>query len=330
MLFRSYSPNAQKWIQTNVTNTSNKYAGTSWNSSEKLLGSSQYFTSTTARAMGYNSRQNYTQETVTFYVTNTTAVQMLGLGQSRSSITYPATLKVFECTANADGSLSEGTTAVQSQSNSATSGTFVLSATNLDASKIYKVEAATYRSYIAEIGFQTPLPQNLDPVVETSLEGATSITEAPIAVGTSETTELTITGHNLQSDVTVTLSDENGVFSISKQTSQGTNSTLDTNDITTKGTATTTTLNISAAEAEAGATIAIGFAPTSAGEVTATLTLSTEGVDDQVIQLTGTGLQPFITATEQLSFENGTVGESMTDVIEVLAENLAEDRKSVV
>ena len=320
-----YNSHPQKWIQTNVTNTSNKYAGTSWNSSEKLLGSSQYFTSTTARAMGYNSRQNYTQETVTFYVTNTTAVQMLGLGQSRSSTTYPATLKVFECTANADGSLSEETTAVQSQSNSATSGTFVLSATNLDASKIYKVEAATYRSYIAEIAFQTPLPQNLDPVVETSLEGATSITEAPIAVGTSETTELTITGHNLQSDVTVTLSDENGVFSISKQTSQGTNSTLDTNDITTKGTATTTTLNISAEEAEAGSTIAIGFAPTTAGEFTATLTLSTEGVEDQVIQLTGTGLQPYITATEQLTFENGTVGEPMTDIIEVLADNLAGD-----
>lgn len=320
-----YNSHPQKWIQTNVTNTSNKYAGTSWNSSEKLLGSSQYFTSTTARAMGYNSRQNYTQETVTFYVTNTTAVQMLGLGQSRSNSSYPATLKVFECTVNADGSLSEGTTAVQSQSNSDTSGTFVLSATNLDALKIYKVEAATYRSYIAEIGFQTPLPGNPDPVVETSLEGATSITEAPIAVGTSETTELTITGHNLQSDVTVTLSDENGVFSISKQTSQGTNSTLDTNDITTKGTATTTTLTITAAEAEAGSTIAIGFAPTTEGEFTATLTLSTKGVEDQVIQLTGTGLQPFITATEQLIFENGTVGESMTDIIEVLADNLADD-----
>ncbi len=321
-----YSPNAQNWIQTNVTNTSNKYAGTSWNSSEKLLGSSQYFTSTTARAMGYNSRQNYTQETVTFYVTNTTAVQMLGLGQSRSNSTYPATLKVFECTVNADGSLTAGTTAIQSKSNSATSGTFVLSATDLDETKIYKVEAATYRSYIAEIGFQTQLPVNPDPVVETSLEGATSITEAPIAVGTSETTELTITGHNLQSDVTVTLSDENGVFSIAKQTSQGTNSTLDTNDLATKGTATTTTLNISAEEAEAGATIAIGFAPTSAGDFTATLSLHTEGVDNQVIQLTGTGLQPYIiTATDQLTFENGTVGESMTDIIEVLAENLADD-----
>ena len=90
-------------------------------------------------------------------MTNTTAVKLLGLGQSRSSSSYPASLKIYECTKAADGTLTEGTTAVKSYTNSATSGTFVLSATDLDASKIYKVEAATYRSYIAEIAFCTPL-----------------------------------------------------------------------------------------------------------------------------------------------------------------------------
>lgn len=158
-----YSPNAQAWIDTNVTNTSNKYYGTSWNASDDLLGSATYFTASSgagaARAMGYNSRQNYTQETVTFYVTNTTAVELLGLGQSKANSTYPATLKIYECSVGSDGSLTASTTAVASKSNSATSGTFVLSATDLDAKKVYKVEAATYRSYIAEIGFQTPLPK---------------------------------------------------------------------------------------------------------------------------------------------------------------------------
>ena len=152
-----YDPKAQNWISTNVTNTSNKYAGVTWNASDKMLGSSTYFTSATARAMGYNSRNNTTQETVSFFVTNTTAVQMLGLGQSRASSTYPATLKVYECTENADGSVTAGPNAIKSYSNSATSGTFILSATDLDATKIYKVEAATYRSYIAEIGFKTEL-----------------------------------------------------------------------------------------------------------------------------------------------------------------------------
>ena len=316
----------QKWIETTLSN-SNTYGGTTWTSNASVtnpfFGSSAYFTSATARAIGYDSRTNTSIRNVSFYVTNTTAVKVSGKGRNGSSTNYPAALKVYECTEN-DGTVTSSSTATKNVTSSLTS-TFTLTADGLNAAKIYKVEASIYRGYLYEIAFQTPLPQNPDPVVETSLEGATSITEAPIAVGTSETTELTITGHNLQSDVTVTLSDENGVFSISKQTSQSTNSTLDTNDITTKGTATTTTLNISAEEAESGATIAIGFAPTTAGEFTATLTLSTKGVDNQEIQLTGTGLQPYITATEQLTFENGTVGESMTDVIEVLADNLVDD-----
>ena len=158
-----YSPKAQNWIKTNVTNTDNKYAGKTWDSNGELLGSSVYFTgssgSGSARVMGYNYRYNYTQETFTFYVTNTTAVKLLGLGQNRASSSYPASLKVYECTKNADGSLTDGTTAVKSYTNSATSGTFVLSATDLDESKIYKVEAATYRSYLCEIAFCTPLPE---------------------------------------------------------------------------------------------------------------------------------------------------------------------------
>lgn len=158
-----YSPKAQNWIKTNVTSTSNKYAGSTWISNGELLGSSVYFTGTSgngsARVMGYNARNNYTQETFSFYVTNTTAVKLLGLGQNRASSSYPASLKVYECTKNADGSLTDGTTAVKSYTNSATSGTFVLSATDLDESKIYKVEAATYRSYLCEIAFCTPLPE---------------------------------------------------------------------------------------------------------------------------------------------------------------------------
>lgn len=316
----------QKWIETTLSN-SNTYGGTTWTSTPSVTnpfnGSDAYFTSATARAIGYNSRTNTSIRNVSFYVTNTTAVKVSGTGRNGSNTTYPAALKVYECT-ESNGNITASTETTKNVTSGLTSA-FTLTADGLDAATIYKVEASIYRGYLYEIAFQTPLPQNPDPVVETSLEGATSITEAPIAVGTSETTELTITGHNLQSDVTVTLSDENGVFSIAKQSAQNTNSSLETNDITTKGTATTTTLTITAAEAEAGSTIAIGFAPTTAGDFTATLTLSTEGVDDQVIQLTGTGLQPYITATEQLTFENGTVGESMTDVIDVLAEYLADD-----
>lgn len=316
-----YNSHPQKWIDSNVTSTSNKYAGISWSASENLLGNSSYFTNTTARGMGYNSRTNYTQETFTFYVTNTTAVNLLGLGQTRSSSTYPATLKIYECTENTDGTLSTSTTAVQSESNSATSGTFVLSATELDADKIYKVEAATYRSLICEIGFQTPIEVDPDPVIETSLEGTivSSVEETPIPVGTSETTTLEVKGSNLTGDITATLSGDTDAFSITKQTATA-------RALTPRKAAADQTLTITPAEAEDGATIVIGFAPTEAKDYTATLTLSTEGADAQQITLTGTGVQPeFIVTPETLTFADGTIGESSTQTFDVLGENLSGD-----
>ena len=152
----------QKWIESNVPDISTtRYTGITWSNSDEFLGSSPYFTSTSARAMGYNSRRNTTLETVTFYVTNTTAVKMLGIGQSRTESSYPTTLNIYECTVNADGTVTASSTTTSSESNSASSGDFVLTATNLDASKIYKVETATYRSYICEIAFQTPLKKKL-------------------------------------------------------------------------------------------------------------------------------------------------------------------------
>ncbi len=235
------SGHPQTWISTDVSSTSNAYAGTTWNASSKLLGSSPYFTSATARAMGYNSRQNYTQETVTFFVTNTTGVQMLGLGQSRASSTYPATLKVYECTKNSDGTITASNTTVKSASNSATSGTFVLEATDLDATMIYKVEAATYRSYIAEIGFQTPLTQpklTADP---------TSVTFSDAYTTQTYTQTVTVTGKNLTENITASVSGAN-VYSVSPTTLPAT-----------------------------GGEVTITYAPTEAGATQATLTLSSTG-----------------------------------------------------
>lgn len=172
-----YNNHPQKWIESDVTNTNNKYAGTSWNDSGELLGSSTYFTSASARAMGYNSRTNSTKETFSFYVSNTTAVKLLGLGQSKTNSTYPATLKVYECEIGADGTPRASSTALQSYSNSATSGTFTLSATDLDATKVYKIEAATYRSYLCEIAFQTSLKK---PVQLGDVNGDGEITIADV------------------------------------------------------------------------------------------------------------------------------------------------------
>ncbi len=172
----------QKWIESNVTSTNNKYAGTIWNSSDVLNGSSTYFTTANARAMGYNSRMNLTLETVTFYVTNTTAVKLLGTGQTRSTSTYPASLKIYECTVNSDGSLSAATTATKSYTNSATSGTFILSASDLDSAKIYKVVAGTYRSYLCEIAFQTPLKKETTLIGDVNRDGSVSIADVTALV----------------------------------------------------------------------------------------------------------------------------------------------------
>jgi len=286
-----YNSHPQKWISSNVTSTSNKYAGTTWNSSDKLLGSSPYFTSTSARAMGYNSRTNYTQETVSFYVTNTTAVKLLGLGQSRSSSTYPATLNIYECSAKADGTLTEGTTAVKSYSNSATSGTFVLSATDLDAEKVYKVVAATYRSLICEIGFQTPLTVEKTPEVSAT---PTSISvEAP--VGSTAVETLAVTGKNLEGSIALTLSDEAGVFAIDK------------NSLETSG------------------SINVTFTPKAAQTYQASLTIESEGAESVSVSLEGTGLQPFIMADpEELSFAEIEAESTETLTVNVVGENLCE------
>lgn len=289
-----YNSHPQKWIETNVTNTSNKYAGTTWNSSDELLGSSPYFTSSTARGMGYNARTNATQETVTFYVTNTTAVKMLGLGQSRTNSTYPATLKLYECTVNGDGSLTAGTNTVKSESNSATSGTFVLSATGLDASKVYKVEAATYRSYICEIGFQTPIEVAKIPTIAAE---PTSV-EMTTPVGTSQTSEIAITSQYLTGNVTATISGGDGAFTVNP-----------------------TNIDKSASNA----TLTVTFTPQAAQTYNATLTLASEGAESVTISLTGTGLQPeFIASPETLTFSEGIVGESSELSFSVLGENLAE------
>ena len=291
-----YDSHPQKWIETDVTSTSNKYAGTTWSSSDVLLGSSPYFTSTTARAMGYNSRTNYTQETVTFYVTNTTAVKLLGLGQSRSSSSYPATLKVYECTRNADGTLTAGTTAVKSGSNSATSGTFVLSATDLDAGKIYKVEAATYRSYLCEIGFETPLSKPTLTAAPSSLEFSTT-------TGVPVTNTFTVKGSNLEEAVTATLTDANGVYSIDAGS-----------------------ISIADAEGGSGKDVTVTFSPTTDGTFTGTVTLGSGGSASATVTLSGVSTTPVLTATPtELTFARIEAESSSSQSFLLQGSNLVGD-----
>lgn len=154
------SGNPQKWIETNVTSTQNTYSGVTWTASDVLLGSSSYFIDGSgtgrSRAMGYNNGTNKNEITVSFYVTNTTAVKMYGTGRSGTSNSYPGSIKIYECTRNADGTLTASSTATKQASSGSTSS-YVISCDGLDTHKIYKVVAGTYRGYMYEIAFQTPL-----------------------------------------------------------------------------------------------------------------------------------------------------------------------------
>ncbi len=158
------SGNPQKWIETNVTSTQNTYSGVTWTASDVLLGSSSYFIDGSgtgrSRAMGYNNGTSTNEITVSFYVTNTSAVKMYGSGRNGTSNSYPASIKIYECTRNADGTLTASSTATKQTSNGSTSS-YVISCDGLDTHKVYKVVAGAYRGYMYEIAFQTPLKTTL-------------------------------------------------------------------------------------------------------------------------------------------------------------------------
>ena len=106
--------------------------------------------------MGTNSNKNTHIVSVTFYVTNTEEVKLYGSGIRNTSSSYPASLTIYECTKNADGNISANSTALYSQTNSSTS-TYTLTASDLSASKIYKVVVANYCGHLYEVAFKTPL-----------------------------------------------------------------------------------------------------------------------------------------------------------------------------
>lgn len=286
------SGHPQAWIESSLGN-SNTYGGTTWNSSGVFQGSSTYFTSATARAIGYNSKSNTEIRDVTFYVTNTNAIKLYGTGRSGASSSYPASLMVYECTVNGDGSLTASTAATKNLTNSSTT-TFTLTADGLDVAKVYKVVSSIYRGYIYEIGFQTPIEVVRVPEISVS---STSV-ELSSPIGASQTSEITLTSSNLTGNVTATISGGDGAFTVSP-----------------------TNIDKSASNA----TLTVSFTPQAAQTYNATLTLASEGAESVTISLTGTGLQPeFIASPETLAFSEGTEGESSELSFSVLGENLAE------
>ena len=254
------SGHPQQWIDCNL-GTSNTYGGTTWtytaSATNPYNGSSAYFTSATARALGYNSRNNTTIRDIYFYVTNTTEVKLYGTGRSGASSSYPARLRIYECTKNADGTLTAGTTAVVNQTD-ASSSTFNLSSGVLSETKIYKVEVSIYRGYLYEIGFKTPLHK--DPTLSANPTELTFECEAT----ETDVKTFTVSGQYLTGNVTLTLNDENNVFSIDTQSITPSHQTVD-KDVT------------------------VTFRPETEGTYTGTVTITgPNGVDPVTVTLNGT------------------------------------------
>ncbi len=185
----------QKWY--NVNNL--RGYSNSWSASDVFLGDDAYFGSNSSYSV-YGSGYQI------FYVTNCTQAKALVKGGSYSSSN--ATLSIYECTKNADGTLNASSTATTTQSGS----NGVITSATLDASKIYKVQLSGGGSYpdLLEIGFQTPLNK---PSLTASPTGIDFIAEP----GETITETITVTGARLTEDVTVTLTDENGVYTLDKK-----------------------------------------------------------------------------------------------------------------
>jgi hypothetical protein len=248
----SEQPKAQKWI---------KYSGTSqdgsqtWSATDVFLGNDAYFTSISARCMAVTGRFNTKEQTLTYYVTNCTAVNILGKNTKNASGDYPMSIKVYECSKNADGSITASPNAIKSESNGTARADVNLSVTNLDATRVYKVVVGIYRSYFFEIGFQTSLktPELIADPEE--IEFSTN-------VGTPITKTFDVLGSDLSGEVKVTLTDGNGVYSIDTET-------------------------ISVVDAQEGKTVSITFMPTHAGTYSGTITLSSPKAASVVVNLNG-------------------------------------------
>lgn len=132
----------QNWISSSSLND---YSNT-WSESDVFPGDDAYFGSNQSYSV-YGS--NYQS----FYVTNCTKVKAYVKGSTYSTST--ATLAIYKCSLNADGSLTPATTAVDTKQ----IGTGVMTSADLDATEIYLVKLTGGGSYpdLLEIGFQTPL-----------------------------------------------------------------------------------------------------------------------------------------------------------------------------
>ena len=112
------------------------------------------------------------------------------------------------------------------------------------------------------IGIEPPAGA-LGPNIKASEEAINLVAN----VGESATATFTVTGKSLEQDITATLADANGVFSINPT-------------------------NITMSQAENGQTVTVTFAPQTLGNYNATITLKSNNATDVTVTLTGKAVYP--------------------------------------
>lgn len=154
----------QNWYAT----TSLSQYNNTWNAMDIFPGNAAYFTNANSGYSIYGSGNQ------SFYVTNCSQAKAYVKGGGNGS----ATLAIYECTLNADGTVSASNTAFDTKQ-SASNSTEVITSAELDASKIYLVRLTGGGNYpdLVEIGFKTPIQGLETPVATDATEvGATEFT----------------------------------------------------------------------------------------------------------------------------------------------------------
>ncbi|MBR5638175.1 MAG: C10 family peptidase [Muribaculaceae bacterium] len=150
-----------------------KPAEGTWNASDIFLGSASYHTGTAYYA-------NWNEAYTNYYVTNCSQVKQYSYNIQSSYNTgnvYPLKMEIYECTLNANGTLTAGTSTVDYKQSQTTNQDEITASIDLDPSKIYKVRIYNDYSRLYEIGFRTPIEGIETPVATDATEvGATEFT----------------------------------------------------------------------------------------------------------------------------------------------------------
>ena len=246
----------QKWLAlTSDTRGTNPHRS----ATSPFWGSHEYYG--TGGAYKYGNADN--GEWVAFYVTNVTQVQIYlnWFKNTTGSENNGVMIEIYQCESATDLTLQSQTDRILYHGKSAGNDTYS-SGNKLDANKVYKVVCTCKKGCVSEIAFRTPLQ------AKATIEATPKSLDFETRVGTSVTKKFHVSGTNLAEPITATLSNANGVYSLS-------------------------TTSVSVEDGTAGKDISVTFNPQEFGTYNETITLSSGNAEEVVINLNGKAIDGY-------------------------------------